>query len=227
MQVKKLGSAIEALPPTSHHMPARHPRVNASPHHSSALNIASHLQQPNTLSIYSAPTMAQPTPQTWTLRLKSHRTTVLLHIDPLHTFPAIKSTLYTALQETGLRASSTGPEIPLPPSPSHIQFGRPVDPLDPSQGFTLGEWETPAVDEEVDIDEGKGKGKAAKGGKKTADARDCPKGAGLKDGSVLAFRWEGDGGGEEAGWGVKIASFEDAYGVLNEGDVGGRGEFDG
>jgi hypothetical protein len=174
--------------------------------------------------------MAQPTPQTWTLRLKSHRTTVLLHIDPLQTFSAIKSHLYTALSETGLQATEHGPSIPLPASPEDIQFGRPVDPLDPSSGFVLGEWETPAEDDEVAIeDEGKGKGKSsAKGKSKGVDnVKDCPKGAGLKDGAVLAFRWEGDGTEDEASWGVKIASFEDAYGVQNEGDVGARAEFEG
>ena len=178
--------------------------------------------------------MAHPSPQTWTLRLKSHRTTVLLHIDPLHTFTAIKSQLYTALQETGFQATEHGPSIELPASPSDIQLGRPVDPLDPSQGFVLGEWET-IDDEDLELSEsgdgGKGKGKApAKASKKsvgTGNVKDCPKGAGLKDGVVLAFRWKGDGTKEEASWGVQIASFEDAYGVQNEGDVGGRTEFEG
>ncbi|KAF2623180.1 hypothetical protein BU25DRAFT_414687 [Macroventuria anomochaeta] len=174
--------------------------------------------------------MAQPTPQTWTLRFKSHRTTVLLHIDPLNTFDTVKSALYTALQETGLQATEHGPSISLPASPSDIQLGRPVDPLDPSQGFVLAEWETPASDDEVAIEEeGKGKGRAAAKGKKqgAGDVKDCPKGAGLKDGAVLAFRWEGDGTKEEASWGVQLASFEDAYGVQNEMDVGGRAEFEG
>lgn len=172
--------------------------------------------------------MAHPTPQTWTLRLKSHRTTILLHIDPLTTFTTIKSTLYTALQETGFRADSHGPEIPLPSSPSAIQLGRPIDPLDVSQGFALGEWETPVEDDEVAVEDeavkgkGKGKGKKVQGG-----VEDCPKGAGLKDGAVLAFRWEGDEGTEGDDWGVKVASFEDAYGVVNEGDGGARGEFEG
>ena len=174
--------------------------------------------------------MAQPTPQTWTLRFKSHRTTVLLHIDPLHTFSAIKASLYTVLRETGIQETEHGPSIDLPASPEDIQLGRPVDPLDPSQGFALGEWETPASDSEVAIeDEGKGKGKAVKGKKSAGvdNVKDCPKGAGLKDGAVLAFRWEGDGTTDDASWGVQIASFEDAYGVQNEGDVGGRAEFEG
>lgn len=170
--------------------------------------------------------MAHPTPSTWTLRLKSARTTVLLHVDPLSTFSTIKSTLLTALTETGFTQSDTGPSVSLPSSPSAIQLGRPLDPLDPGAGFALGEWESQSEDEEVAVDEGTGKGKG-KAAKKTGDGRDCPKGAGLKDGAVLAFRWEGMEGVEGKEWGVQIASFEDAYGVTNEGDVGGRAEFEG
>ncbi|PSN65157.1 hypothetical protein BS50DRAFT_645203 [Corynespora cassiicola Philippines] len=195
-----------------------------------------------------------PTPQTWTLRLKSHKTTVLLHIDPLQTFSSIKATLHKALQETGgvhtldpLTHESTA--LPLPSSPSDIQFGRPANPLEPSAGFQLGEWETSSPfgeDEDVaPVEDVKGKGKAkvgaSKGKSAVAAAGDCPKGVGLRDGAVLAFRWRGDGlyegegdfdpeGGYVDGvdmWGVKMASFEDSYGVENEGDVGGRGEFEG
>ncbi|KAH5065722.1 hypothetical protein HBH96_042180 [Parastagonospora nodorum] len=180
--------------------------------------------------------MTVPSPQTWTLRLKSRKTTVLLHVDPLQTFSAIKAQLYTALSDTGLKDPETGASIPLPDSPSDIQLGRPIDTHDAQQGFQLGEWETAA--EESGDDGGKGKGKAKAG--KSSGIQDCPKGAGLKDGAVLAFRWAGDGiwdGGEDEVerdigegadmWGVKLASFEDAYGVSNEGDVGGSREFEG
>lgn len=192
--------------------------------------------------------MAAPSPQTWTLRLKSRKTTVLLHVDPLHTFTTIKSYLYDALQETGLKDFETGESIPLPSAPSEIQLGRPVNINDAHEGFRLGEWEYPEVEGDEDS---KGKGKAKAGRKPNggatataANVKDCPKGAGLKDGSVLAFRWAGDGiwdgsddmdvdlderraGKEVDMWGVKLASFEDAYGVDNETDVGGGREFEG
>ncbi|KAL6704468.1 hypothetical protein ACN47E_008212 [Coniothyrium glycines] len=203
--------------------------------------------------------MTTPTPQTWTLRLKSHKTTVLLHIDPLSTFPAIKSALYTALQETGLRDPDTAAAIPLPASPADIQLGRPANINDPSEGFRIGEWERAAAgggdnDEDGKSGSAKGKGRAKVGAKKTEDGtavlRACAKGAGLRDGAVLAFRWVGDGvwdGREDKGvadmdidgagagrlhaaadmWGVKLASFEDAYGVENGTDVGGGPEFEG
>ncbi|PWO21809.1 hypothetical protein A1F96_09401, partial [Pyrenophora tritici-repentis] len=141
--------------------------------------------------------MVTPSPLTWTLRLKSHKTTVLLHVDPLTTFESIKSSLYDALQETGFKNPETDESIPLPASASDIQLGRPVNFNDANEGFQLGEWEYSHAEEDED-------------------------GAGLKDGTVLAFRWAGDGtwdGEDEFDigkgktadmWGVKLASFEDA-----------------
>jgi hypothetical protein len=191
----------------------------------------------------------EPSPLTWTLRFKHGKTTVLLYVDPLHTFSTIKSHLYTALQETGLQSPDTKQEIPLPDSPSDIQLGVPVNPSEPHRGFQLGEWEYPALDEDGGEVDGKGKGKMKGKGKKDnaapGNVKDCPKGAGLKDGAVLAFRWRGDGtewedeegddgvemesGRSKKGdmWGVRLASFEDAYGVENEGDLGGGREFEG
>ncbi|KAF2638832.1 hypothetical protein P280DRAFT_63498 [Massarina eburnea CBS 473.64] len=187
-----------------------------------------------------------PSPQTWTLRLKARKTTVVLHVDPLQTFASMKSDLHAALVDTSLIDPSTREPIPLPSSPSDIQFGRPIDRADPQLGFTLGEWELPSDDEE---DNGKGKGKAKTKGRKsdvTSAVKDCPKGAGLKDRDVLAFRWRGDGTAWEDDeeqdddimladevtskkdtWGVKLASFDDQYGVENEADLGLPGEFEG
>jgi hypothetical protein len=189
--------------------------------------------------------MTTPSPLTWTLRLKARKTTVLLHVDPLETFSSIKSRLYNALQETELRDPESSEPIPLPESPADIQLARPVDVHDAQQGFRLGEWELPPPEEEEEMDDAKGKGKAKAPSKSNGttsaatNLKDCPKGAGLKDGAVLAFRWTGDGSGdgddegysaeddEPNMWGVTLASFEDAYGVENETDVGGGREFEG
>ena len=177
----------------------------------------------------------EPSPQTWTLRLKARKTTVLLHVDPLHTFTAIKIQLYDVLKETDIRDSKTKGNLSLPESPEDIQFGRPIDINDPQQGFQPGEWELPAYESEEDNVKSKGKAKA--NNKARSGIADCPKGAGLKDGAVLAFRWAGDGvweGGEDEVleheskmWGVELASFADAYGVENQTDVGGGREFEG
>lgn len=185
-----------------------------------------------------------PSSQTWTLRLKSHKTTVLLHVDPLQTFTSIKEQLYKALEDTGLKSDGDSLEqISLPPSPADIELGRPVNTNDPHKGFQLGEWEYSPLEAE-DGDDPKGKGKAKAGRPKKSDTvgadsvKDCPKGAGLRDGAVLAFRWKDNGSLEEEDiekadgrkanmWGVKLASYEDNYGVENEMDVGGGREFEG
>ncbi|CBX91428.1 hypothetical protein IAQ61_010782 [Plenodomus lingam] len=191
--------------------------------------------------------MTTPSPQTWTLRLKAHKTTVLLHVEPLQSFSSIKAQLYDALQETGIKHQETQEQIKLPSSPSDIQLGRPININDASEGFRLGEWEYPTVEEDEDVGKGKGKAKAAK--KSQGDLKDlkaCPKGASLKDGAVLSFRWVGDGfwNGDDEDmdlederqprndteadmWGVQLANFEDAYGVENEVDVGGTRGFEG
>ncbi|KAF2708045.1 hypothetical protein K504DRAFT_334975, partial [Pleomassaria siparia CBS 279.74] len=167
-----------------------------------------------------------PTPLTWTLRFKAHKTTVLLHTDPLTTFATIKAQLHAALQETQLHSPDTGAPIALPSTPSAIQLGRARNPNDAGRGFVLGEWEDGAgaegsvvVDdeEEMVVVLGKGKGKAAAGGKRKMEIKDCPKGAGLRDGAVLAFRWlgegmwDGDDDDEDRLWGVKFARLEDTY----------------
>ncbi|KAF2027743.1 hypothetical protein EK21DRAFT_71296 [Setomelanomma holmii] len=184
--------------------------------------------------------MTTPSPQTWTLRLKARKVTVLLHIDSLQTFSSIKAQLLHALNETGIKDPKTNEPLSLPESPSAIQFGHPVDVHDPQQGFQLGEWEYPPNESEEDGGKGKGKAnqKSNGGVSGVASVKDCPKGAGLKDGAVLAFRWVGDGiwdGDEDADmqqdeantWGVQLASFDDAYGVENTTDVGGGREFEG
>jgi hypothetical protein len=191
-----------------------------------------------------------PDPTSWTLRLKSQKTTVLLQTNPLHTFGTIKSRLYSVLQETSLK-DQNGNRIPLPGSPEDIQLGKPANINDPRDGFVPGEWEANGLqeDDEAPNPKGKGKGKP-KDTEELAtpsNIKNCPKGANLRDGSVLAFRWRGQGmesaweeedveddedlvmvGGEgKSLWGVKIASFEDGYGVENTGDVGGHREFEG
>lgn len=165
---------------------------------------------------------------------------MLLHVDPLTRFDVIKQMLYKALQETYLRHADTKKLIPLPDSAAGIQLGRPVDVHDPSAGFRLGEWEY-QLDNEAAATDAKGKGKAGTTAA-PSEIQQCPKGAGLRDNAVLAFRFKGDGtewgsrvadGDEDmeadvpSMWGVKIATFDDSYGVENEGDVGGRKDFAG
>ncbi|KAF2748503.1 hypothetical protein M011DRAFT_457802 [Sporormia fimetaria CBS 119925] len=186
----------------------------------------------------------KPSPTTWTLRLKSHKTTVVLHVDPLSTFSNIKEVLLSVLQQTSLKHAVTGATINPPTSASAIQLGRLTDPNDPDAGFVLGEWESSVADIGEDDTDAKGKGKAKASTGVPSKIVECPKGAGLKDGAVLAFRFEGDGtswGGDDQDaekkpdgrldarphmWGVVLPKFEDSYGVVNS-TAGSGQEFEG
>jgi len=174
------------------------------------------------------PPTIHPSPKTWTLRLKNHKKTVLLHIDPLQSFDSIKETLYAVLA-----ATHTPADPPLPSSSaSDLEFGRPLDPKDPHSGFGICEWEDSAREEDGDGDEeeieveveveGTGRGRGKGKGGRNGEVGECPKGAGLKDGGVLAWRWRG-----ERGWEVDVAVYEDVYGMENQGDLGERGAVDG
>ena len=116
-----------------------------------------------------------PSSQTWTLRLKSHKTTVLLHVDPLQTFTSIKEQLYKALEDTGLKNDGDSIEqISLPPSPADIELGRPVNTNDPQKGFQLGEWEYSPLEEE-DGDEPPNLTELLQNSKSSRDAEGAPK----------------------------------------------------
>lgn len=202
-------------------------------------------------------TYTNPSPITWTIRLKHHRTTIVLHANPLQTFTSIKSQLLSALRDT--QPDGKLEDKALPSSPSEIVLGRPVDMNDPNKGFVLGEWEQGGdLFEDEDGAEGsKGKGKAVAKGKgrskreegeeeeegiaSSDSVKDCLKGAGFRDGAVFAFKWGEEArednedeemdavlvGKGDSEWDVIIPSYEDAYGVENVGDVGGRKPFEG
>jgi hypothetical protein len=173
-----------------------------------------------------------PSPLTWTLRFKNHKTTVLLHADALTPVSAIKAELLSALRESnpsGLNGK------PLPTSPSQIQLAKPVDPLDLTQGWESLE-SSSALEDPFNTEEGgNGKGKQ----KRKLDT-DSVKAVGIKDNAVIAFKWSGSGdsseeeeGDEDMGeekeeyWDVVLPSFTDDYGVENEGDAGVIREFKG
>ncbi|KAK3063164.1 hypothetical protein LTS18_002549 [Coniosporium uncinatum] len=164
----------------------------------------------------------QPNSSTWTVRLKHHKTTIVLHIDPLQTLASLKEDLLLALQQTCTHQTLRGKQ--LPSAAGAFAIAKPRDPLDVARG-----WERLPAGKKAD--------------------RESVKAAGLRDNAVLAFRWDEKGkkavmGGEEEGdgdeglgldgdgregeeWDVVLPSFEDQYGVENEGDLGMQREFNG
>lgn len=138
--------------------------------------------------------MPGPSPRTWTLRFKLHRTTILLHSDPQQRLSLLRAELLTALQIThshGFVEGKNGTTYSIPESYEDIVLAKLRDPNDVQSG-----WERlikPAGKDFGFEDEGvsaKGKGKA--GALKSAGkggVSECPQGVGLRDGAVVAFRF--------------------------------------
>lgn len=174
----------------------------------------------------------EPNPHTLTLRLKHHKTTILILADPLKPFLDIKTELLRGLLQRypdgSLSASSTSSSssgslslssptshashsLAIPSDPSRVQLAKPTDPHDPAKGWTR----LYTSDEPTPFANAPNTQSAANGGtavdplskKRKAhpdsDAQtaqipgteivDTPKGAGLRDGGVLAFRFSGAG----------------------------------
>ena len=178
-----------------------------------------------------------PSALTWTVRFKNHKTTILLHIDPAQSFSAIKHELLHALQEShaeGVNGTA------LPSDSEDVLLARPIDPMDPSAGWTsldddaafMGGDESDEKNGDEGRSKGKGKGKAKR---KVGGATDCMQGAGFKNGACLAFKfktqdpngWADDENLGDEKWDVLIPSYEDQFDVTQEGDVGIRPEFRG
>lgn len=145
----------------------------------------------------------------WTLRFKHHKTTTLLHVDPLQSMISVKAELLRSLKDTHPNGQlSSG--VAIPDTPSDIVLGKAKDVHD----LTNGGWER-VYTNDASLNEAK---------KKKVLPDDCPKGVGLKDGSVLAYKFkseeldmEDEGLGlddEDEKWDVVIASYdENAEGI--------------
>lgn len=145
----------------------------------------------------------KPNPQTWTLRLKNKRTTVVLHVDRTLSLSVLKADLLLALQTANADNKLDSQDIPK--DASSIRLAKPLD----SSNLASGGWES--IEDVVDssmLDESGGKRKA--GGK----SKQSPLTVGLRDGSAVAFRFgrEDEEPGEEE-WDVEVSTYEDVYGL--------------
>ena len=186
------------------------------------------------------------TPLHWTLRLKYHKSTVLLSVDPLQSIQKLKGDLLDALQNL---ISPLNDVESLPNSPSQVQLAKPIDVLDASAGWQrIDKTDEPKFDDvdelaaDDDDDAGvsrrrsKSKGKAKKGTSNGTDGdQRTLKECGISDNAVLAFKFaphledneEAMDEDDNDKWDVVIPTYEDTYGVENEGDVGQFKEYRG
>jgi hypothetical protein len=144
---------------------------------------------------------ANPPPRTWCLRFKLNRSTIVLHVDAQQTFASVRAELLTALQAThpsgifkGTLRDGTPVEYPLPANPEDIALAKLIDINDLNAGWeTIGDSNEGLYFDEDFSSKGRGKGKeVAAVAAKQASAKsvnDCPQGAGLRDGGVVAMRF--------------------------------------
>ncbi|KAL9132254.1 MAG: hypothetical protein Q9217_000058 [Psora testacea] len=137
-----------------------------------------------------------------TLRFKCHKTTILLLCQQSQSFTSIKQDLLDSIKAAGMENIN---RACLPSDPECIILGVPIDKNDISKGWI--NLEIPEFDEV----EGK-----EKGVKKGSVLNQSPLGAGLKDGAVLAFKFNKEGERDEMdlddGWDVVMPSYEDEGG---------------
>ncbi|KAF2095434.1 hypothetical protein NA57DRAFT_20002, partial [Rhizodiscina lignyota] len=193
------------------------------------------------------------TPATYIIRFKLHKTTVILHVDPLQTIASVKAELLNALRQTSKDGIVEGFQIP--EDDAEVALARPVDLNDMEKGWRRLRDEEAASGTATRSSKGKGKQKAgSKREPKGVDA-ECLKSLGIKDNAVLAFRF-GDAAEEDTNtkkrkadeldakdtlevdeeesdqskaeeWDVILPSWDDMYGVENVGDVGVIQEYEG
>lgn len=176
-------------------------------------------------------TSINPSSLTWTLRFKYHKSTILLHVDPNQSVESLKENLLYALRDVKPSPEFLNGRSP-PSSASQIKLAKPVNPLDVSEGWEP--LEAFAVDDEEDDDDGDGKGKGKGKVKSMTEAfGQIVTEIGIKDHSVLAFRWEDtedpavedeDEAMDEGEWDVVIPTFNDTYGMGNVVDDEGTPE---
>ncbi|KAK1067216.1 hypothetical protein LTR74_006584 [Friedmanniomyces endolithicus] len=167
----------------------------------------------------------RPKSSTWILRFKHHRTTILLHVDPLQEFTSIRAELLKAIRQTCPFGTLNGHAIP--EDAGELLLARPVDSNDLSLGWkALGREAGEGAEQEP-----KGKGKApvamANSGKKVVKGKptDCPQAVGLRDGDMVAFRFRSEAGvvqnnqGEDSGVNEDGETLVGAGGVLEKWDV--------
>ncbi|KAJ9645618.1 uncharacterized protein PV06_07708 [Exophiala oligosperma] len=159
-----------------------------------------------------------PTPEMITLLFKCHKSTTVLSILPDTPFSEIKTLLLSALRSRNV-TTLPNTDTPLPQDPEQLELGVLADKKDASKGWV------PLMIKEQEFKGAKGSKK--KIGGEASVLNESPSGAGLNDGTWIAYRFnakqkmsedvdmvEADGNSdmdfaEDPDWDVIIPSFDD------------------
>ncbi len=139
---------------------------------------------------------------------------VFLYVEPMTSFKDIKKELLRVLNESNSSGKVNGHQIPS--DPEQVMLGAPVDHSDLSKGWTS----LASVPTNDNVTAENVRTTRAGGGGTSANRNlDCPQGAGLQDGAVLAFKFRSNetngvngvngAGGER--WDVLLPSYEEEY----------------
>ncbi|RMZ17314.1 hypothetical protein D0862_00857 [Hortaea werneckii] len=182
--------------------------------------------------------------QTWTIRFKHQRTTVLLHVDPQQQLDSVRAELLKALSQVCPDGILHGHR--LPDSEADILLAVPTDINDLSLGWDAVDRDE-AVENAIEEEKGssKGKGKAGATGKGKASAgrsSDCPQTVGFRDGGIVAFKFKTQreaerdahmatdealvSGGEKEHWDVVVPTLDETYAEGEEAEGAERAEGD-
>ncbi|KAL9050966.1 MAG: hypothetical protein Q9162_006317 [Coniocarpon cinnabarinum] len=131
-------------------------------------------------------TSTKPSPATFTLRFKNHRTTTFLHADPLQSFDSLKEELLRALRESHPDGILNKTQIPA--DPSQVFLARPNDIHNLDSGFTSLADKAGALIAGSEAD-----GRRKKTSETEVKLKEAtPKAAGLANGSVVAYKFVTD-----------------------------------
>jgi len=118
----------------------------------------------------------------------------------------------------------------IPNAADEVILAKPVDISDHNQGWSRIE---DSISHAEEMEPPKASGFSKKRKVDMTSPMSCPQASGLKDGSVLAYKFSSSDqddeglGLEDERWDVVIPSYEDSAGVTNEGDVGGLSHLEG
>jgi len=170
---------------------------------------------------------ANATPTSITLRFKHHKSTTLLHADPLASFFVLKRELLRALHQT--HPSGLLNSVAIPSDPLEVLLAQPRGGNNLASGWRRLRTDDEIEREELDDDDEEEAVKTPKKRntatatkrRKTPDRPDSPKAAGLKDGGALAFKFKSESTAKN-----DVMAFEDDEDMIGDDEAEDQEQWD-
>jgi hypothetical protein len=164
----------------------------------------------------------KPDPSTWAIRFKNSTSTIFLHINPTSPLLDVKKGLLAALRDTysalpsDIQSELSKVKDDDDETAERIEFGVARDPTDVELGFVpliipSDDGAADTAGDALKTPDPKGRPRVKPKANKNNVLNRTLKGAGLKDGGIVAFRFAsaGDDEDEDAKWDVKLPKYDD------------------